>query len=121
MEIGIDASKLAKGEYISILHDDDWLEKNFLDVVIRELKDECITVVPCIKDFRKEKSKNSYLKKLYLFLISNLYKIKKKRKYKLLDFFYSSRNHGTLGMVYKTSNLIKLGGFNENFYPSSDK
>jgi hypothetical protein len=45
---------------------------------------------------------------------------KEQKRLKLFDFLLGNRNHGTLGILMKTEKLIKLGGYNPDFYPSSD-
>lgn len=115
------AIELSNGEYVTILHDDDWLEENFLESVNKYLiSDKAINTFYKINDFRENKiiesSKKIFFKKIY----SILKKIKKIREYSLKDYFYSPRGPGALGMVYKRDKMIKLGGYNEEFFPSSD-
>lgn len=107
--------ELADGEYLSILNDDDWLEENYLIEIANEIKDKiCINTLVNVK----YGNNNQPLKKMKL--KSLLYRIKKRRKFKIEDFFFSARNTGSLGILYFKKNLIELGGFNELYYPTAD-
>lgn len=115
--------ELARGEYISILNDDDWLEKEFLCETIKYIShDKAILTLTKLNDFRKFKntSENNFT---YIFLrkIYNFFRKRKKyRELKLIDFFYSNRSAGTLGTLLKRDYSINLGGYNESFFPISD-
>jgi glycosyltransferase involved in cell wall biosynthesis len=110
--------ELARGEYITILNDDDWLEENFLYEVSREFKDEKAIYTLYIKqDFRKN---NFQKKNVFRNIYDMLKRIKKTRKLNIIDFFYGNRSAGSLGIVFKRKNLIQLGGYNENYFPSAD-
>lgn len=56
------------------------------------------------------------MKKLYL----NIKKLKKTRKYTTKDFFYGNRSAGSLGILFHKDSLRSLGGYNPNYFPSSD-
>lgn len=115
--------ELAKGEYISILNDDDWLEINFLKEICRHIDGKrAIYTETIINDFRNtyhveniNKLKRT-LKKIY----TVLKKIKKVKKLKLVDFFYGNKSAGSLGILFNKEAMISLGGYNENFFPSAD-
>ncbi|MCF2674458.1 glycosyltransferase family 2 protein [Fusobacterium varium] len=113
--------ELARGEYITILNDDDWLENNFLYEVIKEIKDnEGIFTLAKIHDYRNKNIKQHFLKKYLKFIYKNLIKMTKIKKLTLIDFFYANRSAGSLGILFKTECLKKLGGYNDKWFPSSD-
>lgn len=113
--------ELARGEYITILNDDDWLEINFLYEVIKEIKDEeGIYTLTKIHDYRNKNIKQHFLKKYLKFIYKNLTKITKIRKLTVIDFFYANRSAGSLGILFKTKCLKKLGGYNDEWFPSCD-
>lgn len=116
--------ELARGEYVTILNDDDWLNKNFLYEIMRNIKkDNAISVVSKIYDYRK-KENNNYKKNIIKKILKKIYKmicsIKKIKQYNILDFFYMQLVQGTLGTVYIKKYFVELGGFNEEYYPTSD-
>jgi glycosyltransferase involved in cell wall biosynthesis len=120
--------ELAKGEYITILNDDDWLSENYLMNCMKYLKPEVdgLYFLSNIVDLRHNnvdlKHNNTKdRKKKYLILKKIIKTISKKsKKMKLFDFFLENRSNGTLGVLMKTSNLKKLGGYNQDYFPSSD-
>jgi len=120
--------ELAKGEYITILNDDDWLSENYLMNCMKYLKPEVdgLYFPSNDVDLRHNNTKDTKdRKKKYLILKLILKKIikiisKKSNKMKLFDFFLGNRSSGTLGVLMKTSNLKKLGGYNPDYFPSSD-
>lgn len=113
--------ELAKGEYITILNDDDWLSENYLMNCMKYLKPEVdgLYFPSNIVDLRHNNTKDR--KKKYL-ILKKIFKTisKKNNKMKLFDFFLGNRSYGTLGVLMKTSNLKKLGGYNPDYFPSSD-
>lgn len=113
--------ELARGEYITILNDDDWLENNFLYEIAKETNNnEGIYTLTKIHDYRNKNIKQHFLKKYIKFIYKNLIKITKIRKLTLIDFFYTNRSLGSLGILFKTDCLKKLGGYNEEWFPSCD-
>ena len=111
--------ELAQGKYITILNDDDWLDKRYLENCERHLKEDVdgLYFRTSTVDFRKnnfKKEKNKWLKKAILTLS------KTKKRIKLIDFFWGNMSAGTLGVLMKTEYLKKLGGYNEEYFPSSD-
>jgi len=106
--------QLARGEYITILNDDDWLEENFLSISSKFLIDNCAIYTQAKNiDLRKNKSNSKDSDKLLL--------IKEKiKKLNLMDFFFYNWSPGSLGILFKTDKLIELGGYNKDYYPSSD-
>lgn len=108
--------ELADGEYLSILNDDDWLEDNFLKEMDQYLfKYDGIYCEVKLQDYRKKNFliKENKLKKIYNYLR----RIKKVRKLILDDFIYNNVNNS---FVLKREKLVKIGGYNEQFFPISD-
>lgn len=115
--------ELAKGEYISILNDDDWLEPNFLKEICKYINGKkAIYTETNICDFRNicYVNNNSNLKKYIKNVYNKLRKIKKTRKLKLIDFFYENKSAGSLGILFNREAMVNLGGYNEKFFPSAD-
>lgn len=110
--------ELSKGEYFVMLHDDDWLQNNFLETISKYIKEKrAIYSLYKIKDFRSNKDKlflRDILKRIY----KKIKQIKKVRELKLEDFFVANR--GADGILFNRKAMIFLGGYNENFFPSSD-
>jgi GT2 family glycosyltransferase len=113
--------ELAKGEFITILNDDDILSKNYLKTCERYLNAN--TEGLFFKnyriyetDFKEDKFivKKRNLKRV-LKMLAN-----KKKKLTLFDFFLRNRSAGTLGVLLKAENLKMLGGYNPDYFPSSD-
>lgn len=110
--------ELAKGEYFIMLHDDDWLKNNFLKMTSKYMKgNRAVYSYYETKDFRKNKKKSIikiFLKTCY----KKIRKIKKVRELSVEDFFVSNR--GADGIIFNKKAMILLGGYNEEFFPSSD-
>lgn len=103
--------ELANGKYISILNDDDWLEKEFLKEITKLIKENraCFSNYNTI-DLR---GKSNYRKKVKK-------SVKFNQKIKLLNMLLGNISAGTLGTLFNKEKVISLGGYNENFFPSSD-
>lgn len=112
--------ELADGEYLSILNDDDWLEKDFLYEINRCIYKEKLIYSWYKKDDKRivnnSKMKVKILRKIYY----QIRKIKKIRKLDIIDFFFSNRSAGTLGAIFHKKSMIGLGGYNEGYFPSAD-
>lgn len=107
--------ELSRGKYITILNDDDWLENNFLKEMTIELEGKkAIYTDYKTVDFRDDKKNKSIaLKKI----VYNFFKVS---KITLFDMFLENKSAGSLGIIFERDALISLGGYNENFFPSSD-
>lgn len=108
--------ELARGEYISILNDDDWLEKDFLKIVSSKINSKIgIFTNTKINDFREVK--NKYKKnKIY----NILEQLKSEKKLTLKEFFFGNKSYGSLGILFHKDSLKRIGGYNEDYYPCSD-
>jgi glycosyltransferase involved in cell wall biosynthesis len=109
--------ELARGKWYTMLHDDDLLLKDFLKEIFnifeKNPKISCIKARHFILDQRVNAKKKN--------LKENLKNFRKKiRKYNDLDFLISNPIGGPVGIVMDRDKAIGIGGFNEEFYPSSD-
>lgn len=114
---------LADGQWITILHDDDYLKKDYLASMERMLNKESSHLLSCdviIDDQRKNKniSKSSYCYEKIKFFLKGIRKGTK--KFSVKDYFYRNRHMGTLGVIFSRDHAIKIGGFDAADYPSAD-
>ena len=103
---------LAKGKYVVILHDDDLLLPTFIS--------ECINIAymknaDLIKPLAFNIDKNDNYSDLHDDI----------KGYRIKRVFDISNSHGNAlgaptGCLIKRESLIKLGGFNQNYYPTHD-
>lgn len=110
--------ELSKGEYITILSDDDWLSEDYLSTCLMYLNKgiDGLYFSANVVDNRDKNISEQYLKmKKFLKAIS-----KNEKKLTLFDFFLGNTSIGTLGILFKTDLLKELGGYNEEYFPSSD-
>lgn len=101
--------ELVRGEYVTILNDDDWLNRNFLYEIMRNIKkDNAISVVSKIYDCRK-KENNNHKKNIKENILKKIYKmtcsIKKIKQYNILDFFICNQFKG-LQELYILKNIL---------------
>ena len=109
--------ELAKGEYISILNDDDWLEKNFLkegNDIIKENSNDGVYIGAKIVDLRENRNNSNNSIKSF---IKKYIQIKDKRKLTINNFIIGNKNNSYL---LKREKMIEIGGYNEIFFPISD-
>lgn len=107
--------KLAKGKFITILHDDDLVKENFIDEVISEL--ETKTPQTLLIAFQ-----TSVLDQRI-----NRHDIKSAQrnnddtsKISIIDLFFMNFFHGTLAIIFEREKSLEIGGFQDNWYPISD-
>ncbi len=106
---------LAKGEYLTILNDDDLLSNEYLSTVInfknKFKKIDALLVGYNIIDENK------------LLKINKKYKAEKLNKYKKINsinFLFGNINPGSLGVCFKKESIQSIGGFDDLYYPISD-
>ncbi len=112
--------ELAAGEYLSILNDDDWLSPNFLS----ECQKHLINGVDGLFFKYNTVYQDGFSDRGKLHT-SHLSALKKKiskpsKRLTLFDFFLGNKSAGSLGLIMKRALLIELGGYNPDYYPSSD-
>ena len=65
-------------------------------------------------------NKKNYIKKLARTTIYKFWYKKDIREIKLADLIIGNPVTGTLGVIFNKNSAINIGGFNENYWPSSD-
>ncbi|WP_372714572.1 glycosyltransferase family 2 protein, partial [Ilyobacter sp.] len=109
--------ELARGKWYTMLHDDDLLLKDFLKEAISVLdknsKISCLKVRHRILDQRAGSEKKQ---------VKELLKNSRRKiwRYSELDFLVANPIGGPVGIVIDREKAMKLGGFNEVYYPASD-
>jgi len=109
--------ELAKGEWVTLLHDDDFYFPEYLSTYDKYLNKypqiQCLNCnyLQWIEKERKDEISNIERDKLPdNFGVCKLWK--------LILFF--SHVVGPVGVCYKRENVLELGGFNPDIYPSAD-
>jgi glycosyltransferase involved in cell wall biosynthesis len=109
--------ELASGDYVTILHDDDWLETEYLEKCNeRFCGDKALYFRTKWVDSRNKKYSP---KKVNIILKKIIHSITPK-KHNLTAFSCFITVLSTNGVLYKKCNFVKLGGFDENHYPGAD-
>lgn len=103
---------LSKGDYITILNDDDTLEENYLFKVDHYLK-RMGEVDALLVKFNYIDSNSIITSK-----VNQSNDIVK--RVLLLELFWGNINPGTLGILFSKKQMLKIGGFDESYFPSSD-
>lgn len=109
--------ELAKGKWVTLLHDDDYYFCNYLQEMvfivqsnshILSLKSKQLSWIDDGSESIKDVEKNfSFSSRPFI------------RKVRLYDNFFENAV-GPTGLFYSKENIISLGGFNVDYYPSSD-
>lgn len=104
--------ELSCGEYLTILNDDDILSKEYLksvnEILSQNKKIDAILVAFQFIDSNgkimyEENNSNSKINRIYP-----------------LALLFGNINPGSLGILFLKSNLTNMGGYNKEYYPSSD-
>lgn len=128
---------LANGDWVVLLHDDDYLEQEFLLKVTNCLRNnDKIEGLFTIPKFLYLDSNNNIMDKDHGKFIETMNMIKNrmlslsqnhKTKYKgtiselkIRDYYFDCGVFAPTGGVYKKRNIIELGGFAEEAFPLSD-
>lgn len=120
--------RLAKGKYITILHDDDMLSLSFADEINKMLSTEgrirnifgfrsMLLDQRCNKPVARKSSINNLIN-----IVSKKLSLRKNycTEKTAVDFFISNQFCGTVGVVMNREVAISLGGFDPLWYPISD-
>ncbi len=116
--------ELARGKWYVMLHDDDLLSNKFLKEMVGVLdKNPKISLLMPSHNHIDERDLpnkfNAYWVKLKL--KRKLMSFEKKlRKLSEWDYILKNPVGGPVGIIMKRENAVKLGGFNEDHYPSFD-
>lgn len=110
--------QLARGEFVTFCHDDDYLLPNALAVLSSVCHilnhGECL-----IADHMTVDENDSVLSECSVRAIP-FFKKKKFYKYSKFDMFIRGAGIGGGGCLFNKDKLIELGGFREDLYPGSD-
>lgn len=114
--------ELASGEWVCMLHDDDKLSPKYLSDLYKIIKTNTnVGFISCrleiLMQKAQEKKSPSTLKKLGRQLIDCL--TPKLTKFHLSDYLFGFKTY-IVGSCVKRELVIKNGGFNADFFPSSD-
>lgn len=123
--------QLASGEYVALLHDDDYWELNFLDEIDKRISGNMAiyTIINTVYEnkYLEERNivisakRNKFRKYVLHKTLKILYKLNpNKNKISNQDAFESISPVGVIGAVYNKSALLQIGGFNPKFYPGTD-
>jgi glycosyltransferase involved in cell wall biosynthesis len=104
--------ELAKGEFVTILNDDDWLGQNYINTVGNFLKVKPETELLMVGFTVMRDGKIAYE--------TPIPKGNKINQVQFIEFLYGNINPGSLGILFKTETARKIGGFNNLFFPTSD-
>lgn len=118
--------ELARGQWLTILNDDDLLDPTFLaeswDVLD---KNKSVSLVACkarTLDDRKNKTTATGLAMIRLlgrYLRGKSYR-QRPHKLGLSDYFLTNPHCGSLGILMARKAALAVGGFSQKFYPSAD-
>jgi glycosyltransferase len=119
---------LANGKWIVMLHDDDFLMPDYLKKVSRcimerlDIEGLFVTAFKETVSADNRKSRKSRLKNRFL---QARYKSKEKyqglvSEIKFKDYYFDCGINSPSGAIYKRSNILDLGGFQEDAFPISD-
>lgn len=103
--------ELSCGEWISFLHDDDWLSPNFLKKMIDSIPENA-KALACRSDRGVLPYDRGHVFKT-CFHVRNIVEVSPCR-------IVAGNLVDAPGIVYRKSELINLGGYLNSFYPSSD-
>lgn len=120
----------AQGEHIMWLHDDDFLELNFLEYVSKKLcGNKAIytgykNVFENANTIKSNSNKNSIKQKIKNIIkkcLSLLYYLNPfKNKATIRDLFTDRIPVGVIGTIYNRDAIIESGGFNKEYSPGTD-
>lgn len=109
--------QLARGEYCCILMDDDEVQPEYLyrvDMVLKANKIDCLRVGSQILDKNNEKElERNWLDRKYCNRPNHI-------EYISWRYFLFRAALPPSGMCVKKDTMLKTGGYNENYWPSSD-
>jgi glycosyltransferase involved in cell wall biosynthesis len=109
--------ELARSQFVTFLHDDDILLRDALSCLMNlqnKFKKAVLSSYNTIDKNGNFISKYKYPRKAL-----GILNLKESYQYKLIDQFVQSGGTGS-GCLFNRSFLIKLGGYDEEFYPSGD-
>lgn len=117
---------LARGKYITILHDDDILLQEFASQMNGLLKEnlldhEIVSFSVGLWDLRVDRPRNHLLNENGLKrILRNFFPNVRSEKKGAVELFFSNPFCGTLGIVMNRRLALSLQGFDKNWYPVAD-
>ena len=110
--------ELARGEYVTFLHDDDMLLSNCLTVLMEAASRHGIKLLFPEQNIINE---NNQIMETSVDTSKRcgLFRLKKEYSIDLLDKYIRNRGCG-VGCLYNKKSIIDLGGYNKEYDPSSD-
>ncbi|WP_319205508.1 glycosyltransferase family 2 protein [uncultured Ilyobacter sp.] len=112
--------ELARGEWYSMLHDDDLLKENFLEEMMHVLNSNPnITFLKAQHDHIDERNFSNLNNKHRTRLVEEMFE-GKLEKFSEIDYILLNPIGGPVGIIMKRENAIKLGGFKKSTYPAID-
>ncbi len=109
--------ELAKGKWITILHDDDLLYPDFLREMSKIIKNnDDIDLLTCLAEVGDQPHRKKNILRKIKAEIKERIGIKKITLYRLLR----SNINPFPGVLFKKDLALSLGGFDETFYPCAD-
>lgn len=110
--------ELAKGQWLTILNDDDRLESDWIQTVWRYRSGRSLVGVGAqmIGDVPPSPVTIRVIKRIFSYFQS----LSKIRKLSACDFFYGHPFYGSLGVLFEKNALLELGGYSEKYWPASD-
>lgn len=114
--------ELARGDWVSILNDDDLLKNNWLTSIFTQLKGRAMqaTAVEVFGDYNWASSRKSFLGKALEALESFILMRGARYKVTASDIFLGNPVHASLGVLMNKEAALELGGYNEEYWPISD-
>lgn len=118
--------ELAKGEWVTILNDDDLLDSNYLSKIMSNLSNKSDIFGLCCKvrklDNRNTKVNIPVSRQAVKWFRGKVERDKKNKIIQLnpTDYFLSNPHYGSLGILLNRQKALELGGFYESLFPISD-
>lgn len=114
--------ELARGKYVTILHDDDWVDNNFLIEVEKKINGtELLLFKPRIQDFSQKQAffgiKGAAIRKKIRDFVDC---VVIKQRLNIKDFYLRNPACGTLGIIFDKQKMLDIGCFDEQLYPIMD-
>ena len=116
--------ELAKGKYLLMCHDDDWVDKNILESGLKFLGEgKAVAFKIRTNDFRQKSTAKQRLRRLIVFggtVFAKLFYSRKTKPLTAYDIFIRYMNPGNCGVIFETEKLKTLGGYDDSVFPFTD-
>jgi glycosyltransferase involved in cell wall biosynthesis len=112
--------ELARGKWVTMLHDDDCFMRNYLNEINKYFKFTDLIVPNKYVCKNEECSNEDYGdedENFYINLKSKFFEVSKIKKW---DFFWNNPVGAPIGTIFKKEKAIKIGGFDDKHYPCAD-